>query len=260
MPDRPYRRTCRQFSDGLYNSYNADNPHGTAQYILHPCYAQEPANYIRPFLLIQKDLQGIFEYIDPDDQNKDTYSFRILELLTRTCIEVEANFKAILAENGYSKSKNMNMFDYNKVEASHLLSGYKIFVPYWHGANQMRTPFSSWSNGKRDSLSWYQVYNAAKHNRHKEFKKATFDHLIEAVCGLTALLSAQFHSHSFIPGPEYVTTDSPMDGFDVCIGDYFSVKKPDWPTQDQYSFSSNDWQTLLKATTDPFVNYPYPTF
>lgn len=192
MPDRPYRRTCRQFSNGLYSSYDFGDPYGTAQYISHPGYAQEPANYIRSFLLIQKDLQSVFEYIDPDDKNKRTYSFRILELLTRTCIEVEANLKAILTENKYRSSSDLNMNDYRKVEKSHSLSDYKISVPYWHGVNQIRTPFSAWSNGKIAKLPWYQVYNAAKYDRNKEFKNATFRQLIDAVCGLAALLSAQF--------------------------------------------------------------------
>jgi hypothetical protein len=72
---RPFRRTCRQFSDGSFANS------GVGRYIEHPKYAQDPEKYIRAFLLIQKDVQTLFEYIDPDDQNNDTYSFRIHELL-----------------------------------------------------------------------------------------------------------------------------------------------------------------------------------
>jgi hypothetical protein len=34
------------------------------------------------------------DYVEPADQNLNTYSFRIHELLMRACIEVEANCKA----------------------------------------------------------------------------------------------------------------------------------------------------------------------
>lgn len=91
-----YYRTCRQFSDGSYASS------GKAKYIERPEFAQDAAHYVRAFLLIQKDLINLFDYIEPSDQNLQTYSFRIHELLLRTCVEVEANFKAILRENGYS--------------------------------------------------------------------------------------------------------------------------------------------------------------
>ena len=71
-------------------------------YLLHPKYASDPQHYIRAFLLIQEDLLKLFEYVEPCDENSDTISLRIQELLTRVCIEIEANFTAILKENTYS--------------------------------------------------------------------------------------------------------------------------------------------------------------
>ena len=61
-------------------------------------YSDHPEHYTRAFAILQKDIIGLFEYIEPSDINLVTYSFRIHELLVRTCIEVEANFKAILRE------------------------------------------------------------------------------------------------------------------------------------------------------------------
>src|SRR5688572_7486964 len=90
----PYRKNCRPFENGTYGSY----------YISDPKYAKDPEQYIRAFLLIQKDLKELFDYIDPSDINLQCHSFRIHQLLMRTCIEVEANCKAILSENGYDKA------------------------------------------------------------------------------------------------------------------------------------------------------------
>ncbi len=124
---KPYHRTCRQFVDGEYSEG------GRWQYILHPKYADSSDHYIRAFLLLQDDLKKLFQYIEPSDTNLNTYSFRIHELLLRTCVEVEANFKAILKENGYKKSDKWTRHDYKKIEESHFLSKYKVKYPFWRG-------------------------------------------------------------------------------------------------------------------------------
>lgn len=113
--------------------------------------------------MIQKDLQLLFDYIEPSDRNLDCFSYRILELLIRTCIEVEANCKAILVENGYAKTGRLTMKDYKKIDVSHRLSSYEIGLPVWSGTKKIRHPFKNWSNG--DTLNWYSAYNATKHDR-----------------------------------------------------------------------------------------------
>src|SRR5258706_76541 len=135
-------------------------------YLSHPKFAQDAVHYIRAFTILQKDLQELFDYIEPADNNRETYSYRTHALLLRACIEVEANCKAILKENGYIKQKkgkdiDMNMDDYEKINISHHLSSYQIMVPYWNGVNNLRSPFSSWST--RSSPDWYKAYNATKH-------------------------------------------------------------------------------------------------
>lgn len=158
----PYRRTCRQFVDGSYSEG------GRWQYMLHPKFAQAPEHYVRAFLLLLKDLQELFDYIEPADKNLHCYSYRIHALLLRACVEVEANCKAILKENGYSKSDNWNMDDYKKIDKTHLLSSYQVQAPNWKGSERVRSPFSNWSTG--GPLPWYQAYNATKHDRHSEFE------------------------------------------------------------------------------------------
>jgi len=87
---RPYHRTCRQFVDGEY----AEG--GRWRYLVHPLFALSPAPYVRAYLLLLKDLRDLFDYVEPADTNLRCYSFRIHALLLRACVEVEANFKAIL--------------------------------------------------------------------------------------------------------------------------------------------------------------------
>ena len=143
--DRPYRRTCRQFVDGHYRG---------RLYVKHPKFAESAEHYVRAFLLILKDLQNLFDYVEPADKNLACYSYRIHSLLIRACVEVEANCKAILKENGYRKRGDWNMWDYKKIDETHLLSLYEVQIPIWSGRMTIRTPFSAWSTG--ESLPWYK--------------------------------------------------------------------------------------------------------
>ena len=244
--NRPYRRTCRQFADGHYTEG------GRWQYMVHPSFAQSPEHYVRGFLILLKDLQELFDFVEPADKNLGCYSYRIHSLLLRACVEVEANCKAILKENGYSRSGDWNMGDYKKIEKTHLLSSYQIIVPNWSGLQATRSPFLAWSTGSR--LPWYEAYNTTKHDRHSEFSKATFEHLIDAACGLLVLLSAQFETNDFSPGPTLLSTEGPGDGTESGIGGYFRVKfPPNWPAELRYDF---DWSKLGKEA-DPFQVIDY---
>lgn len=165
---QPYRRTCRPFVDGSYTGA------GRSGYILHPRFAQSPEHYVRAFLILLKDLQELFDYIELSDNNLGCYSYRIHALLLRACVEVEANCKAILTENGYARGGDWNMNDYKKIDKTHLLSAYEVKVPHWSGTRSIRAPFAAWASG--GSLPWYQAYNTTKHDRHSQFDQATFDH------------------------------------------------------------------------------------
>ena len=245
---QPYRRTYRQFVDGGY----------VRGYILHPRYAVAPAQYIRAFGLLQKDMLDLFDYVEPADRNLPCYSFRIHELLLRACVEVEANCKAIMTENGYTgarkKVDKMNMNDYKLIEQSHRLSSYEVRFPYWHGNCDIRRPFASWMRGGKPP--WYDAYNSTKHNRYELFDQATLEHMTDAVAGLLVILSSQFYTHDFSPGDMFLSIEPSArnDGMQSAIGGYFRIRFPnDWPVDQQYDF---DWQVLAKES-DPFQSFDY---
>lgn len=244
--NRPYRRTCRQFVDGSYDEGDR------WKYLLHPKFAEAPEQYIRAFLILQDDFKKIFDYIEPADTNLKCYSFRIHKLLLRSCIEIEANCKAILRENGYTKVGDWNMNAYRKIEKSHRLSSYLVKLPVWDGDGSLRQPFEAWSkNGK---LLWYEAYNDTKHDRHTNFEQANFDHLVDAMSGLVVLLSAQFKTHNYFSLVEILFIEEPHDDMEAAIGDYFRIKFPnDWPEEDRYDF---DWKKL-ENEEDPFQQFPY---
>ncbi|MFT3891016.1 MAG: hypothetical protein QM730_05230 [Anaerolineales bacterium] len=147
---------------------------------------------------------------------------------------------------------DMNMIDYRKINVTHRLSSYQVKVPYWNGSKVLRTPFSSWSTGGK--LDWYEAYNTTKHDRLSGFKEATFDHLLDACCGVLIILSAQFYREDFSPGSSLLALQGPNDGMESGIGDYFRVKFPDdWSEDLRYDFN---WQEL-EDEPDPFQTIDY---
>lgn len=238
---KPFKRTYRQ------NARGSDH-YG---YVVDPQYATDPLHYIRAFLVIQKDALELFDYVEPSETNVECYSYRIHELHTRACIEIEANCRAILSENGYSRGGDWNMSDYKKLESSHLLSQYQIKLPVWHGTGSTRSPFQAWVTG--GSLGWYQAYNQTKHSRHQNFSQANFGNMVDAVTALAAVLASQFYIVAFDGAVWGKGRDA--DGFAHGIGDYFRIKFPtNWPQVEQYDF---DWKAL-KQDASRFQDYPYP--
>lgn len=245
---KPYRRNVRAFVDGKYSEG------GRWMYIIHPKYANAREQYIRAYLLIQKDLQELLDYIEPSDQNLKTYSYRIHALLVRTCIEIEANFKAIFSENIYSKNiDDLNMKDYSLVNITHHLSSYEVIFPGWYGRKNIRCPFVAWASN--DSLGWYQTYNQTKHNRHTKFNNATLDVLLDSVAALVILLAAQFQDNTDISGESNLLVNVlPGDGTERTIGDLFRIKYPnDWADVEAYDFKWSD----IKNEKDPFSRIDY---
>jgi hypothetical protein len=200
-----------------------------------------------------RPLLELFDYVEPAENNKNCYSYRIHALLLRACIEVEANLKAILKEHGYSKSGDWNMGDYKKVNTTHHLSSFQVKVPNWDGENSLRKPFVAWKSG--NPLPWYQAYNATKHDRHLEFTQATFEHLLDATCGLLSVLSAQFGTMDFSSSDMLISMPGVHnDGMESGIGSYFRVRFPeDWPEEEKYDFN---WHSIMNEN-DPFQTFDY---
>jgi hypothetical protein len=135
------------------------------------------------------------------------------------------------------------------------LSRYEVIVPNWRGASGVRVPFKAWETG--ESLPSYDAYNTTKHDRQSEFEAATFEHLVDACCGMLCILSAQFCTFDYSTGPSFLILESGTPGgTDVAMGGFFRVRFPPasaWPIDLLYDF---DW-TLLEPMPNPFLEFDY---
>lgn len=253
--NKPYNRIYRPQIDWPNSGYNS------WIYIIDKKYSKNPEHYIRAYKIIQNDLLKLFEYIEPSDINLETYSYRIHELFIRACIEIEANFKAILTENWYSpidkngktiNEKNWNINNYYNIKDSHLLDKYSIEVPIWNWERKIFKPFSSWK--KWNSLNWYNDYNKSKHDRHNNFKKANFENLLNAISGLLIILSSQFGTEDFSPWTQSLAIQwNNYYSWDFWIWDFFIVNFPEYTEKEKYNFN---WKEI-KNNKNIFTKYNY---
>ena len=249
----PYHRCYRP----MKKSMNAD---WTARiYIQDPWYATTPDIYVRAFLNIQHDVQDLFRYVEPASANLNTYSYYIQQLLIRTCVEIEANFKAIFKDNKFTMKaeRNWTIKDYSLVNASHHLSGYKVEYPVWDEQDYEFCPFSAWEGNKHDTPRWYLAYNNIKHRKDALKEFATLRNLLEAFSGLFVLLTSQFNRTDFAPG--FVNWSEPkgnifFENKSFAIGNYLIVHYPeDWKEEEKYNC---DWH-LEYQRNDRFREFDY---
>ena len=237
----PFFRCVRPGVDGDYSEG------GRWMYVTHPKYAPDATHYLRAFSILQGDLLKLFESIEPADANEGAYSYRCMELLVRSCGEIEAHCRAILGANGYAASGRLTMNDYRKLNSTHRLSSYRIRLPVWTGANAVRNPFAAWDDAMKNP-AWFEAHHGLKHNRYSEFPGANLGHVVDAVAGVVALLAAQFITHDFGPMSLGLSIEG-SDDYEDAIGGYFRVRFPtDWPEDQRYAF---DW-SILKTNANPF--------
>ncbi|CAM1371572.1 hypothetical protein [Tenacibaculum xiamenense] len=243
---KPYKRILRPSN---VNSDNFGHFH-----LVDDRNCVERFQLVHAYHIIESDFKKLFDYVELNDSNKSTFSHRIYELILRTCTEFETNCTGILDDNGYTKSGNLNITDYFKINEASKLNEYEVRLNVWSPNPLTIKPFMDWNSTSFTSLSWYQNYNSAKHNRNANFHLASLENLVNCMAGLYAVLASQFAHHIFSPYQitEFYSRDD--DGFISVDSSVFSIKIPsNWNTSDEIIF---DWNTL-KNDTAPFDNYTF---
>jgi len=252
MIDKPYRRIIRPFErlkDGscAYKQAGVDD-----NYYMDSDYAPNRVELVRAYSIIERDLVRLFEYIEPADKNRETYSHRLYELLLRASTEFEANCKGILGANDYNCPRDFNICDYHKTNEASRLSEYEVRVSVWRGAPKVFRPLDKWSVGR--SLVWYQAYNCVKHDRSRSFQKANLENVLSAVAGVLVVLFSQFYVLCF-RAHAHVGLYHLGDGWFSHEDSIFAIKPPTtWTETDFYRF---DW-SVLQGQRDRFAAYPFP--
>ena len=199
--------------------------------------------------LIIRDLYEVLDFVEPHNDNENTYSHRIYELFLRTATEFESNCKGMLKANGYKKKdEELKAPDYIKIAKPARLSEYVVTFHRWLPTREFK-PFEQWATSNYKSLPWYKSYNSVKHNRYSCFREANLGNLMNAVAGLLCILHAQIGENMVEAGIERVyASQNKQDEVHTAA---FKIKAPLFPDDDQYDFV---WDKI-KAMPDPVQEF-----
>ena len=232
---------------------NETDPKPTLGYLYDDKFANqgEKKSLITSTRMILRDLNTLYDYIEPSDDNLSVYSHRIYELLLRAATEFESNCKGILKANDYSKPENeWSVKDYYKISKAARLNEYCLTFDRWATVHEFR-PFIEWNPSKREVLSWYDAYNEVKHDRFGSFRKATLDHLMNALAGLICILHAQYGEGMSHVGYSELGTTNIFEG--TVETPMFTIKAPLFQAAEQYEFI---WD-VLKTDPNPIQKYTF---
>lgn len=255
---KPYHRIWRpvkgyDWGNVTFSFSNEEEPKPTLDYLYDDRFAdqEEKKSLVTATRMILRDLNMLYEYIEPSDDNLGVYSHRIYELLLRTATEFEANCKGILKANGYSKPENeWCVKDYFKISRAARLNEYSLTFERWETPHKFK-PFIEWNPSRREPLTWYDAYNDVKHDRYGNFKKARLEFLMNALAGLICIMHAQYgEGMSHVGFQEFGTTDI-NEG--TVVTPMFTIKAPHFPDEEQYGFI---WDNI-KTAHDSIVNYTF---
>lgn len=165
--------------------------------------------------LSAKRLFKIFEYIEPTASNLQVFGHNTHKLLLSSCTEVESGWSGVLSSNSYSGNGRLSTNDYVKLLEPMQLARYEVQFPLFSEVPPQR-PFASWrSSQPTKSLTWYDAYNATKHNREQNFGRASLQNAVEAVSAVAVMLCAQF-GPAAVPSGIQVTLNGVDPDFLYC--------------------------------------------
>ncbi|PIF46081.1 hypothetical protein CLU96_3099 [Chryseobacterium sp. 52] len=248
--NKPFKKIIRPFTNDNYLQAN------TNTYLLDNDYSNARITSIRAFEIIVKDYLNILDYVEPNDNNENTYSHRIYELFLRTCTEFESNCKSILSSNQFTKTGRWNILDYYKINRATKLSEYEIHLNIWSPNTKVLKPFIAWNSPTPISLDWYIAYNNVKHDRNNAFREANLKNLTLALSGLFTILFSQYYTFCFDSHQNNNSFITDNQGFINTSKSIFKIKLPDtWAETEKYDF---DWHTL-STSADKFSSFNFDT-
>lgn len=173
----------------------------------------------------------MLRFIEPTAANMSTYGHEPRQLLILAAMEVEASWRGILLANGYRDGR-LSTNDYVKLHAPMHLDQWRIGLSFHHDSAEF-APFENWdSNQPTQSLSWYDAYNAVKHDREREFARATVQHALTAVAAAYTLVIAQFgefDSRASLGLDEFSVLESPVfTATEAYVPPLEGITGPDW--------------------------------
>ena len=183
--------------------------------------------------VLMQNLEEIFRSIEPDQANMHVFGPLIRNTLLLAAMEFENECKGVLEANGYTPaSARWSTADFIKVLGPLRLEEFDVKLAFYP-VIASRKPFQGWNpHAPTRSLPWYDAYNAVKHDRERQFHRATIEFAIDAVTACAIMLAAEYRA---------------IPNWGDQIGAFFNfIESPKWTPEQRYVWYSNagGWQAL----------------
>jgi len=148
---------------------------------------------------IEEDMLRVAEYIPLETQQYGVYSFKLADIILRSCSHIESLFKDVIRNQDLSDHPDQEMIKDKKRKRRLTIRDYiEIFSDYWNLApveitirrnNDIKRPFEEFENPdpKRKTPTWWQAYNKLKHDFYSEIEKGTLENALTSLSALFAL-------------------------------------------------------------------------
>ena len=190
--------------------------------------AQEYNLYWPVYQNIENELLSMTNYIRFDDKQLDVYSDKLLELLLRTWVEIEAISKELYLNNGGKVIKPESKMYFDKVCLKHLeekwcLSEKIVQIVntnmYFSQDNLILCPLEKAYEFGDTASEWKQAYQSIKHNRSQNYSQGNLKNCIKSLAALY-LLNIYYKNESI-----KLKNNFEVNNFDLTQGSkIFSIK------------------------------------
>lgn len=135
------------------------------------------------FLALVEDLQNISRYVEPNEQNYDTYSLELARVLLASSSEADVLLKSICSrESPEEHAESINSY------MPLIRSAYPYFPTIGVNIPKWGLELHPWVNWENDSVpDWWTATNKVKHHRGEEFSRANLKHTLNSVGALYLL-------------------------------------------------------------------------
>jgi hypothetical protein len=156
----------------------------------------------RYFRALEDDLQSCERYVHFSEENFGTYSTEFARILLAAASEFDTVAKRLCREiepdgeihSSIGRYRDVIMSKYPRFpEVEIHIPRYQLTVAPWSSWKTNQPVFKPWTDWSSHSPEWWNCYNAVKHERNKDFDRATLKASLCSLAGLLVGLMYWFH-------------------------------------------------------------------
>jgi hypothetical protein len=140
------------------------------------------------FLAIESDIDVVSRFIEPCEDNYQTYSQELARILIASTSEIDVLLKGICEQiEPAAKADNIGKYE-TVIRNNHpQLFEFKLHIPRW---GLVLKPWTDWAANQPPL--WWTACNKVKHHRDAEYKRANLKHTLNSI-GALFIVNLYFH-------------------------------------------------------------------